>query len=68
MKYVVRVRKILTGSVAIDADCSSDALNKAFERFELQGEELPDMDDESPLSFSIDGQFSDYGKEKEGNQ
>lgn len=52
MKFDVKITQILEGHVEVEAEDFSAALRLVDERFNKNGEELPDMDDTSPLRFS----------------
>ena len=50
----VKIRQVLEGYVDIDAATAEEAIRKAKDIYEGQGEELPDMDDGLPLEFSVE--------------
>ena len=52
MVYQVRITKTLEGYAAIEADSIDGALKIAENRYNTNGEELPDMDDTVPLVFN----------------
>lgn len=52
MKFDVKITQILEGHVEVEAEDFSAALKIVDERFNKNGEELPDMDDTRPLQFS----------------
>lgn len=53
MKYTVMIEQIRYGYVEIEAPSDQEALEEAARRFTLNGEMLPDMEDSSPLTYSI---------------
>lgn len=52
--YIVKIQQLLEGHVYIKAASPNQALEQADLLYNGQGEELPDMDDVCPLSFSIE--------------
>ena len=52
MKFDVKITQILEGHVEVEAADFAAAVELADERFNKNGEALPDMDDTSPLRFS----------------
>ena len=44
MLYTVVISKNLVGTVEIEAESETEALNKAHYKYVIQGKELPDMD------------------------
>ena len=51
MKFPIKIKQILEGHVVIDADSLEEALQKADQKYNREGHELPDMDDVNPLKF-----------------
>lgn len=58
--YWIEVQQTLTGCVEIEANSVQEALRIADQRFNENGEELPDMDDCEPLTFA----FARLGKQE----
>lgn len=54
MKCRVKITQVLEGYVDLEVDRPEDAVALADDRYNLQGEELPDMDDCQPLQFSVE--------------
>ena len=53
-EYKIKITKVSEGYVTIAADTPAEALKEAELRFNVMGEELPDMEDTQRLMLSID--------------
>lgn len=54
MSCRVKIVKTLTGYIDLAVDDENKAIALANELFNVQGKELPDMDDSSPLKFEFE--------------
>lgn len=64
MKFDIKITKTLEGTVEIEAENAAAAL-KAAEEIYNNGAELPDMEDGTPLRFSLDNEIAQERPSKE---